>query len=327
LLDVVSVGEPLVQMNPIEEGPLRHVPLFEKHAAGSESNVVIGLSRLGFKTAYVSKVGKDELSKFLITTLRGEGVDVSHVEEVRDRNCGVFFVQRGYPVPGKSDVIYFRKDSAASTLGPDDIDPNLIKQSKMVHVSGITPALSQSCKDAVSKFLDVATRSRIPISFDTNYRSKLWSEDDARRVLSKMAAKADILFTDPSDARLLLLQENVEAMTPEKLLDELAGRGPKTVVLKLGPDEGLFAVSGGRKARTVSPSVPVVDSIGAGDAVVVGFLSGLLRNEPLEKCLDLAACCSALVVMRRGDFENLPDQEYFEKWLRAKKSDFRVDYR
>ena len=160
MFDVVALGESLVQFNPLETGPLKHVSLFEKHAAGAESNVIIGISRLGFKTAYITKLGKDEFSKFILSTLKGEGVDVSGVKQMDGKNCGIFFVQRGYPIPGKSDVIYFRSDSAARYLTPEDLETKLISGSRILHITGITPALSESCRETILEAVRIAKREQ-----------------------------------------------------------------------------------------------------------------------------------------------------------------------
>jgi sugar/nucleoside kinase (ribokinase family) len=325
MIDVTAIGESLVQFNPLEEGPLKHVQQFEKHAAGSESNVIIGISRLGFKTAYITKLGHDEFSKFILSTLRGEGVDVSGVKLMEGKNCGVFFVQRGYPVPWRSDVVYYRSDSAARYLAAEDIDAKLIKESRILHISGITPALSDSTREASLEASRIARGSDIKISFDTNYRKKLWSEEKARPTLIEMARDCDILMTDPDDARILLGTKIED--DPLEALDQLEKLGPSTIVYKLGATKGLAGLSNGEKATSLPVKVPLVDSIGAGDAVVAGFLAGYLAGDSLQRSLDIASCCSALTVMRRGDFENLPDRSDLEKWLNAKERGFDVDFR
>jgi sugar/nucleoside kinase (ribokinase family) len=324
LIDVLSLGEPLVQLNPLDLGPIRHAHLFEKHAAGSEVNVLIGLSRLGLKTSLITKLGKDEFSRFVLAALKSEDVGVEGVTQIEKKNCGIFFVQRGYPIPEKSDVIYFRSDSAAKLLSPEDIDEEMVKDSKTLHVTGITPALSNSCREAIFRALSIANENNLKISFDTNFRKKLWTVQEAGPVLAEIARKSDLLFTDLDDASLLLGRKVDDA---DEALGELSRLGPDTVVLKLGATKGLVARSAQDEARSSSLRVPVVDSIGAGDAVVVGFLAGYLAKESLQKSLDMASCCSALVVMRRGDFENLPDREYLDRLLAAKEQSFELDLR
>jgi 2-dehydro-3-deoxygluconokinase / 2-dehydro-3-deoxygalactonokinase len=325
MIDVTALGEPLVQFNPLEEGPLKHAPIYEKHAAGSEANVIIGVSRLGFKTAFQTKLGHDEFSKFILATLKGEGVDVSGIKQIEGKNCGVFFVQRGYPIPGRSDVIYYRSDSAARYFSPEDLDSKLISNSRVLHISGITPSLSDSCREATMEAIRIARQYNVKISFDTNYRKKLWTEAEARPTLIAAARDSDILLTDPDDARILLGKKINE--DPLIALDELEALGPSTIVYKLGASRGLAGLSNGEKATSLPVKVPLVDSIGAGDAVVAGYLAGYLAGDSLQRSLDIASCCSALTVMRRGDFENLPDRSDLEKWLAAKDRGFEVDFR
>jgi sugar/nucleoside kinase (ribokinase family) len=322
--DVVALGESLVQFNPLEEGPLKHVALFEKHAAGSESNVIIGISRLGWKTAYITKLGHDEFSKFILATLKSEDVNVQGVKQMEGKNCGIFICQRGYPIPGKSDVVYYRSDSAARHLVPEDLDPDLISSAKIFHVSGITPALSESCRATTLEALRIAKKNKVHVSFDTNYRKKLWTEADAKPTMLEIARQADILLTDPDDARIMLGKKPGEQ---NEVLEELCALSPSTVVYKLGATKGLAAISKGKIATSPAIKVPLVDSIGAGDAVVAGFLAGYLGGDTLQRSLDMASVCSALTVMRKGDFENLPDRKDLEKFLAAKDQGFQVDFR
>jgi 2-dehydro-3-deoxygluconokinase/2-dehydro-3-deoxygalactonokinase len=324
MIDVVALGEPLVQFNPLEEGPLKHAALFEKHAAGSEANVIIGISRLGYKTAYITKLGRDEFSKFILATLMSEDVNVQGVKQIDEKNCGIFFVQRGYPIPGRSDVLYFRSDSATKYLEPEDLDEKLIQSGKIFHVSGITPALSDSCRRTTLEAIRIAKKNGVLVSFDTNYRRKLWTESEAKPTLLEIARSCDFLMTDPDDAKIILGRTPDE---PSDALEELGRLGPSTVVYKLGATMGLAASSHGEKATSLPIKVPVMDQIGAGDAVVAGFLAGYLAEEPLQKSLDMASACSALTVMRKGDFENLPDRTDLEKFLAAKDHGFQVDFR
>lgn len=325
MIDVTAIGEPLVQFNPLEAGPLKHAVLFEKHAAGSEANVIIGISRLGFNTAFITKLGRDEFSKFILSTLKGEDVDVSGVKQIDGKNCAVFFVQRGYPIHYRSDVMYYRSDSATRYLSPEDLDAKLISNCRILHMSGITPALSDSCRETALEAVRIARRSNVKISFDTNYRRKLWTESEARPVLIEIARECDVLLTDPDDARILM--ERKVDDDPINALDELESLGPSTIVYKLGASRGLAGLSNSEKATSLPATVPLVDSIGAGDAVAAGFLSGYLAGDSLQRCLDMASCCSALTVMRRGDFENLPDRNDLEKWLAAREKGFDVDFR
>jgi sugar/nucleoside kinase (ribokinase family) len=302
---------------------MRHANLFEKHAAGAESNIAIGVSRLGHRAALITKLGFDQLSKFVLSTLKGEGVETKWIKQVDGKSCGIFVVQRNYPVPGKSDLIYYRNDSAARLLSPADISEDAIRQSQILQLSGITPALSDSCRKACFRAIDLAEKHGVKFSFDPNYRRRLWSVEDARPVFLAMAKRADILFSSPEEAEIMLRRRFNE----ERTLEELSRLGPKTVVLKLGAKKGLLARTPQGRARAPSYAVPVVDVIGAGDSAVAGFLSGLLSGEKLGRSLKFASACSALTVMRRGDFENLPTRDDLEKFLLAFEKGVAIDER
>jgi 2-dehydro-3-deoxygluconokinase len=296
------------------------------HTAGSESNALIGLSRLGHRTALISKLGFDELSSFILMTLRGQGVQTRWIRQVEGKNCGIYIAQRNYPVPGKDDVVYYRGESAARSLSPSDVPEDAIGGSKIFHLSGITPALSPSCRRASFRAARLAKKHGVIFSFDPNYRRKLWSIDEARPVFRSLAAIAGLLFLDTNEASIIL-GDSVVSRGPEVTLKALSQLGPQAVVLKLGAEGGLAASDHGNYFHVPSYKVQVEDVIGAGDAAVSGFVSGLLKKKDLETCLKWAAACSALVVMRRGDFENLPTKADLEKFMAAEESASEFDPR
>ena len=324
--DVVAMGEPLVQFSPLEPGPLDQAGLFDKHAAGAESNVLIGLSRLGHTTALISKLGTDGLSRFVLATLRGEGVETKWIEQVEGKNCGVYIAQRNYPVPGKDDVIYFRRDSAAKSISASDLPKDAIRLARILHLSGITPALSDSCRRASLHAARLARKHGTAFSFDPNYRRKLWSVDQARPVFKSLVGLANLLFLDLKEASIILGSRQA-GRKPKAILQALSELGPETVVLKMGVDGGLAAWKEGEYFHVPSFKVPVVDVIGAGDAVVSGFVSGRLRNKDMLTSLKWAAASSALVVMRRGDFENLPRPRDLQSFITAMEGSTDLDPR
>ena len=268
-MDVVTLGEVLIQMNAASNGPLRHVSLFEKHAAGAEANFAIGMTRLGFKAGIITRVKDDEFGKYVVNLLRGEGVDVSRIKTENDAPNGVYFIQRNYPIPGKSSVVYYRKGSAASKMSAGDIDVEYVKDARLLHLTGITPALSSSCKEACLKALRTASEAGVTVSVDTNIRLSLWSKQEARTTLLPMIEKANIVLTEPQDAEILFGTRD-----PDDIADEVFRMGPETVAVKLG-DEGAAAYVKGKSARKPAFKVPVEDVIGAGDAFAAGFISSL----------------------------------------------------
>jgi len=158
-MKVFGIGELMIQLNPTIKGPLRHVNYFEKKVAGSEANVIIGMCRFGNEAGFFTAVGKDELGKCIISTLDAEKVETKFVK-ISEDFTGVYFIQRGYPVPGKTDVLYYRKGSAFSKIQPEDITDEMLDDVRLVFVSGITPALSESCNSASRKLTAITKTKR-----------------------------------------------------------------------------------------------------------------------------------------------------------------------
>jgi sugar/nucleoside kinase (ribokinase family) len=303
------MGEVLVELNAVTRGPVRHVNLFEKHAAGAEGNVAIGASRLGVSSGIITRVGDDEFGRFLLSTLGSENVDTSNVTIDKEASTGIFFVQRGYPIPNKSEIFYYRHGSAGSKLSPQDVNIDYVQSAKIFHVTGITPALSETANQATIHAIQRAKEHKVKISFDTNVRRKLWNNDHACRVLRSLCESADIIFTSPSDAKIIF---NIE--DPKSIAKMLHDRGVRTVVVKLG-DKGSFASSNGEVA--VQSVIPVIveDPTGAGDAFAATFLATHLRGWKLTESLKAATATAALVVTVRGDFENIPDLNSLKTFL------------
>ena len=299
----------MVQFNALTRGPLRHVTLFEKHAAGAEGNVAIAVSRLGLSSGIITRVGDDEFGKFLLATFRSENVDTAHVEVDRDSPTAIFFIQRGYPIPGRSTVFYYRKGSAASKLSPTNVDPAYISSAKVLHITGITPALSDSAKQATMVAVQTAKEHGVVISFDTNVRLKLWKEEEARTALLPICKRSDIIFTDKMDSRVILGTDQ-----PEEVAETLHRSGVSTVVMKLG-SEGAFASSKGEKVTEPLIETYVEDPTGAGDAFAAAFLTMHLKGWKLRDCLHAASASASLVVTVRGDYENAPDLDALKSYL------------
>ncbi|WP_188602359.1 bifunctional 2-dehydro-3-deoxygluconokinase/2-dehydro-3-deoxygalactonokinase [Vulcanisaeta souniana] len=309
--EVVALGESLVQFNAVTDGPLRHVTYFEKHATGSEANVCVALVRLGVSCGLITRLGTDEFGLFIYDWLRGEGVDVGHIRFDPERPTGIYFVQRNYPIPGVSDVLYYRRGSAASALSPDDVDPDYVGGARVFHTTGITMAISDTARSAALKGLEIARGKGIITSFDVNYRKKLWANiDDAINVLSKALGFADVVFLDEDEANLLL---GVSAV--DDVFRELRSRfGINRVVLKLGI-KGSMAYWEGRVIKVNAFRVPVKDPIGAGDAYAGVFLASILRGHDVESAMRRASAAAAMVVMVRGDEENLPREDDLRRFL------------
>jgi len=311
MLDIVTLGEPMIQLNAMTTGPLRHVGYFERHVAGAEANVCVAASRMGLKAGLISKVGDDEFGKCVVATLRGEGVDVAHIKVEKRGFTGVYFIQRGYPVPGRSKVFYYRKGSSASRLGPEDMDEKYIESSKLLYLTGITPALSNSCLRACVRAADLAKRAGLKIAFDVNIRPALWLNQNPREALLPLVYKADIVFAESSETKELMGEGN-----SAKAAHQLMAKGASVVVMK-GGDKETLVYSEDLVFRQKAFDVPVVDPVGAGDAFGGVFVSGYLKGWKIRECLTAGSVAGSLVVTTRGDQENIPTESEITDFLKA----------
>ncbi len=226
-MDVVTLGEAMVLFVPDRIGLLRYAHTFSRYVAGAESNLAVGMARLGHNVGWISRVGDDEFGQYIQAFLRGEQVDVSQVSVDAEAPTGVFFKERR-----RSDstrVYYYRKGSAASMLQPDDLDASYIAKAGYLHLTGITPALSDSCKATIMRALQLAREADVPVSFDPNLRQKLWTTEEARAAYLDILPHVSLLLTSEEEAALITgTTDHTE--TARQLLE----MGPSLVVIKLG---------------------------------------------------------------------------------------------
>ena len=290
-------------------GPLRYSRYFEVHVAGSEFNVLTALSKLGFKTGLITRLGRDEFGEMILRALRAEGIDTSHVKFMDNAPTGIYFIQRHYPIPGKSTVYYYRHGSAASHIDEEDIERDYVERTKRVFLTGITPALSESCYRAVKKLYMLARELHKDIFFDTNIRLKLWGDvDKARSKLIPLLEEVKVLFTNKEDLRILYPGRSFD-----EVLSQLFQLGIEIIVVKSGEEGASVYTSGGSSFYEQAYKTPVIeDVIGAGDAFDAVFIASLLKGLSLKDALKLANLAGMMVVTTRGDIEAQPDWNVLE---------------
>jgi len=307
-MDVVTLGESMVLFNPSTEGSIKYVYQFTKSIAGAESNVAIALALLGHQVGWISQLGDDGFGHYIRSIIAGEGVDVSQVTFTSDHPTGILFKERfSYADP---NVYYYRSHSAASKLTPGDLNESYIKQAKILHVTGITPALSESARKTVLAAIDIAKRNGVLVSFDPNIRLKLWDIETAKPILLDIIQKTDILFPGIDEASML-----IGSSDPEDIIRTFHKMGCSLIALKLGKD-GCY-LSNGAKAEFVQgfPVKRVVDTVGAGDGFAAGILSGILQKKSLLECGRLANAIGALATMATGDMEGYPTRLQVQQFL------------
>jgi len=307
MFDVMTIGESMVVFAPIENTTIRYAHTMGKRVAGAESNTAIGLSKLGKKVGWFSRVGDDSFGEYIMHELGGHGVDTSSVIICDELPTGIMFKEP--TIERETNVYYYRKGSAASAMSISDLPFEQIKQTRILHITGITPALSSSCKEAIFEIVHFAKKNHVKICFDPNVRLKLWSEEEARKTLLKLLALSDIVLLGDDEAHILL-----ETRKPELIISKLKNLGVSKIAIKLG-DKGAV-VSGENETHQIAtfPTI-VVDSIGAGDAFNAGFLYGVLENKSIKESGEIAAIMGACAVSTMGDIEGLPRIKQLESAL------------
>lgn len=299
-LQMTTLGEALVVMDPLSKGPLRHVGLFEKHLGGAEFNVAVGLSRLGHRVGWAGRLGDDEFGEEILAFARGEGVDVSRAALDPEAPTGLYFKE--WRALGQLRVHYYRAGSAASRMRFDGLDVEYLLSGEILHLTGITAALSESCHDLIDRLISAANERGVTVSFDLNVRRRLLEGRDPREVLGPLAARSDLLFLSEDEAEILF-----GGSDPGRIREAWQDIRAATVVIHQA--EGAFAVEEAGVFEMAAYPVDVVDTVGAGDAFVAGFLSGRLRGWGTGECLDMANACGACAVTVPGDLKGLPTEE------------------
>ncbi len=300
-LDVVTFGEAMALLTAETPGSLDSVDRFTRHMAGAETNVATGLSRLGLKVGWSSRLGTDSLAKFMLSTLNAQGIDCSRV--VCDPTQRTGLMLKGVVTDGSDPPVeYFRKGSAASLFGEGDIDVAWMLSARHLHATGIFPALSASCSSAAHRSMALMRAAGRTISFDPNLRPRLWSSvDTMRSEINRLAAKADWVFPGLAEGQLL-----TGLQVPDAIAKAFRGMGASLVVIKLGAEGAYFDCESGCGYVPGCPVDHVVDSVGAGDGFASGVISALLEGLSVERAVARGAWIGARVVQVLGDTDGLP---------------------
>jgi 2-dehydro-3-deoxygluconokinase len=301
MLDVVTLGEAMLMFVAEEAGPLESVQHFAKRTAGAETNVAIGLARLGLTVGWQSRLGDDSMARFLLAAIGGEGVDCSRVVNDPSQRTGFLFKGR---VDDGSDppIEYHRKGSAASRLGPDEVDEAWIAAARHLHVSGVFPALSPSTLAATRRAMALARAHGRTISFDPNLRPALWSSRELMRdTLNGLAEGCDWVLPGQAEGELLMGSRD-----PEAIAAFYRECGASLVVVKLGREGAYYSSERGRGHVPAYPVAQVVDTVGAGDGFAVGVISAMLEGLAVPDAVRRGAWIGARAVQVRGDTEGLP---------------------
>ncbi|WP_329337598.1 sugar kinase [Streptomyces sp. NBC_01352] len=328
VVDVVALGESMVTFLPSRPGRLADVPSFERGIGGAESNVACVLAAAGHSVRWVSRVGTDGFGDHLVEVIGGYGVDVSTVHRDPTRPTGIYFRTAGDRSTDAHEVAYYRAGSAASAMSVDNVDPGAVRAGRVLHLSGITAALSEGCLDLLRE-LTAPRPDRPLVSFDVNHRAGLWQDTDGPRVLLELARGADIVFVGEDEA------EEAWGVTggPEAIREAVPE--PSVLVVKEGARgatvfEGAGAPAPPSAAQPTPPApsapsapdtltfvhalnVDVVAPVGAGDAFAAGFLSATLRELPVRHRIRHGHLWAAAALTSPGDLATPPTRPHADR--------------
>ena len=300
--DVVSVGETMLYFLGEEYGLLRYNQRFEKFVGGTESNTLISLAKLGFKAGWVSRLGEDEFGINIRNFVRGHGVDISRVVLDPTAPTGVFFVEKNAHDENRS--FYYRAGSAATRMNFAELDLDYITRFRMLHLTGVTAVLSESCRDLVARLVPAAKEAGMIVSFDPNLRLRLAGIDRFRDIILPLLPLVDIFLPTQRELELLMNSGDLDSA-----IDRAIRLGSRRLVIKKGASGALSVRGGSQVDQPAYPLKKVVSSMAAGDAFNAGYAAAVLMNWEEDQALRLANCMGAMAASAWGPNEGIPDRE------------------
>lgn len=299
----------MVVFNPLQDASFIDTHLFIKQIGGAESNFAIGLSRFGHNVGWISRLSNDSFGYFINHALRGNGVDTSLVQFDDHHPTGLLIKER--IIQSQTNVHYYRKNTAASFMGPDILDKTYFAQAKYLFITGITPFLSESCNKLIFEAIKLAKQLGLKVIFDPNIRYKLIdNEKDYINTINKIVRLVDYFLPGKEEAKFLCGLDS-----PEEISKYYLDMNEKlTVILKLGKEGCYYATSDHEEYVKGIKVDKVVDPIGAGDGFAAGFVSGLLDGIDLRESLTQANIVGAMMVQSNGDIEGFPYRNQFNNY-------------
>lgn len=309
--EVITIGEPMALLVADHEGPLEDIEHFTKYVAGAEVNFSIGMTRLGHSVTYITKLGQDPFGKYINKFLQQQNIKTPYVKFDDSNRTGMQL--KAKVSVGDPEVFNFRKGSAASHLNLPDVEDIVWENVKHLHLTGIPPALSATCRSVTYKLIETAKENGVSISFDPNLRLQLWEDkEEMVQIINELASQSDIVLPGINEGLLLTGSDDENAIA-----DFYLNKGVSTVIVKLG-EKGAFV-----KTKEDSFIVPgfkvekVVDTVGAGDGFAVGVISGLLEGLSLNDAVRRGNAVGALAVMSPGDNDGLPNSDQLETYMNS----------
>lgn len=319
MFDVVTFGEAMIRLSPPHFQRLEQTASLDLQVGGGELNVAVGVSRLGLKSTWVSRLPKNALGRIVENRARQAGVDTSHLVWTDEGRQGLYFVEFG-AAPRASSVLYDRSSSAISAIRPGEVDWQAVfAGARWFHTSGITPALSDSAAAVTREALRAAKLEGVTTSYDLNYRGKLWKPDKAQAVQEPLMEFVDVLITTEEDTHVVF---KIQAEGAKGDFTQVSAESYKEVARRLEEKFKFRAVAitlrenplvwrnswtaiayaGGQFFDDVKYELEIVDRLGGGDSFSAGFIYGYLSRQDWGNAVRYGNAFSALKHSNPGDF-------------------------
>lgn len=297
--DIITIGDAMIAFNPSKTGPMKFVDSFKRNIGGAELNVAIGCARLGLNAGWISRLGNDEFGKYIRNFARGEGIDVSEVELVDGYPTSLNFKE--IMEDGSVRTFYYRDRSPTLTMSPVDLRGDYFKQAKILHVTGVFPAITEQNLAIIRAAIKLAKENGVKIVLDPNIRLKLWGKEKARDVLISFLPDVDILLAGEEELEIMFNESD-----PHEVVEICHPYDMEYIVIKQGENGSIGYHNGEFVKANPIPPAKVVDAVGAGDGFDSGFIYGYLNGWSLDKTLHFANTIGSMVVSVVGDNEGLP---------------------
>jgi 2-dehydro-3-deoxygluconokinase len=296
--DLVGLGEVMLRLAARPPQRLDQATALDVQIGGTEANVAAACARLGLRTAVISALPSEHAwGDRTVRELTGHGVDCAGVLRPPGQRMGLYFIEYGV-APRPVRILYDRRDSAFSRLQPEEVDWSLVRGARLAHLTGVTAALGANLRAVVRRAVDEAAAAQVPVSFDVNYRARLWSPKEARDFLAEILPRVRYLFIGADDAATVFEL----AGEPERVLEEMRRLAPSaTIALTLGEAGSAVLTPAGVRRPSRRYAVTVVDRVGAGDAFAAGFLWATLIGRDAQQAVDAATALAALKCTIWGD--------------------------
>jgi 2-dehydro-3-deoxygluconokinase len=326
--DVVTFGEVMLRLSPPDFKRFEQTHSYDAHAGGAEMNVAVACSRLGLNSAYVTKLGDNSIGHFIRNQARMHDIDTSHILWDPDSRCGVYFVEFG-AAPRTNRVIYDRAHSAISEIKPGEVPwDDILDGTRLFHTSGITPALSKGCADTTMEVFKAARKHDVKVSYDVNYRGKLWTPKEARKFTEPASEYIDILITTEEDTKVVYGIEGEDYEEVAAKLTDKFGFEVVLITLRETPSVlenkwSVFAYADGEVFRSPKYDIEVVDRLGGGDSCSAGFIYGYLELKDLQQAVNFGSAFSAFKQTIPGDLAFV-NKEEIEKLVEGYERGLRI---